>query len=126
MTEFNTFQFGKEKEEKFIDTFREKFDDKLEKTLERFCPFDFVSDDTYVELKSRRCLKQTYKDTMIGKNKLDFAEGLKGKRVLFCFSFTDGLFYWEYNKEQLTLINFKNYGKKEYAYIPIDLLEKIC
>jgi hypothetical protein len=125
MQEFNTFKFGQEKEEKYIDTFREKFDSKLEKTVQRFSPFDFVSEKTYVELKSRRCCYKKYPDTMVGKNKFDYADKLEGKDIFFCFGFTDGLYYWKYDKEQLGLISFKNYGTKEYAYIPINMLTDI-
>jgi hypothetical protein len=134
MTEFDTFKFGKEHEEKFAETFKAKFDKNLEKTKKRYSLFDFTSEDTYLELKSRRCGSATYKDTMVGKNKFDFAEKLENKSVYFCFSFTDGLFYWKYDKEQLALITFKKGGFrnpsgrweiKDYAFIPINLLVNI-
>jgi hypothetical protein len=134
MTDFDTFKFGKEHEEKFIETFRSKFDQNLEKTKKRFSLFDFTSEATYLELKSRRCASVTYKDTMVGKNKFDLAEKLEDKNIYFCFSFTDGLFYWKYNKDQLDLIKFRRGGYrnpsgrweiKDYAFIPINLLVNI-
>ena len=71
---------------------------------------------------------------MVGKNKLDYAE--KADRpVYFCFSFTDGLYFWKYNKEDIDKGNVEiriggrnDRGRqeyKDYAFIKTNILEKI-
>lgn len=50
----------------------------------------------YLELKTRRCEKDTYKDTMIWVNKLTEAYSRYNKewaKTLFLFKFTDGFYF---------------------------------
>jgi len=94
--------------------------------------FDYESDEYLVELKSRKCLSTTYKDTMVGVNKLKYCKE-KGKETYFCFQFQDGLFYWKYSVEEENKLRFAKGGRVDrgrietnnYFYIPYELLKKI-
>jgi hypothetical protein len=94
--------------------------------------FDYESDEYLVELKSRKCLSTTYKDTMVGVNKLKYCKE-EGKETYFCFQFQDGLFYWKYCSEDENKLRFGKGGRcdrqryeiKDYFYIPTALLKKI-
>jgi len=109
------------------------FNCKLVKT-DDFATFDFYSDECLIELKSRRNTKNHYPDTMVGYNKIRYAFYC-GKPVYFCFLFTDGLFYYEFNKDDLNNGNIiiKKGGTvrrgmneiKDYAYIKTNMLKPI-
>ena len=131
---FKDRQFGRENEDKLLNTFQEKFACKLNKAIDRYSIFDYSSDDCFVELKTRKNTKDKYKDTMVGNNKIINAEKIN-KPVYFCFSFTDGLYYWKYNKDDLKNgnVEIRQGGRcdrgrdeyKDYAFIKTNLLEKI-
>lgn len=125
--------FGKQKEDKNLILLRSVIDENLQKSASNFYVIDFSSKDCYIELKSRRCEKDKYSDTMIGINKIEFAKK-SDKPTYFCFCFTDGLYSWKYDdKEALDAITYREGGrwdrgfneKKEYAYIKCDYLKKI-
>lgn len=130
----NDLQFGNYKEDEILKEIQNKFSSCLKKVKDTYFVFDYVCDKCYVELKSRRNSHDKYPDTMVGKNKLDFAEKTN-RPVYFCFSFTDGLYYWKYNKEDITNgnIEFRIGGRndrckeeyKNYAFIKTKILEKI-
>jgi hypothetical protein len=125
--------FGNLQEKEILKILKLNFDDTLKKTSNYFV-FDFESDNCYIELKSRRIEHNKFNDTMIGKNKLEFAETCK-KNVFFVFNFTDGLYYWKYNKEDIinNNITFREGGRndrgknelKDYAFIKIKILKKL-
>ena len=129
----NDFDFGRNKELSEISKIRNKFSKSLKPT-NNFFVFDYVSPECYVELKSRRNKLNTYPDTMVGKNKMDYAK-TADRPVYFVFSFIDGLYYWKYNNEDILNGNvrfsvggrcdrgFEEY--KDYAYIKTDILELI-
>lgn len=129
----NDLDFGLKKEISEIEKIRNKFSNRLKPT-NNFFVFDYVSPECYVELKSRRNKLNTYPDTMVGKNKMDYAE-TTDRPVYFVFSFIDGTYYWKYNKEDITNgnVNFKIGGRcdrdkneyKDYAYINTSILELI-
>ena len=128
----NDEKYGFTKEDNLYEILKEKFDKTLLKNS-RYNLFDFIGEDCCIELKSRRNAHNKYPDTMIGCNKIDYAM-MNNKRVIFCFLFTDGLFYYEFDKNDVinkrlrTGIggrcdrNINEY--KDYYYIPIDLLIK--
>jgi len=64
--------------------------------------FDFKVNDKkiLIELKSRRVNKDRYDTTIIGKNKIDYAmeKYNEGYELYFCFNFTDGLYYFKFDK----------------------------
>ena len=90
--------------------------------------FDFMNSEYTIELKSRRNNFNKYPSTMCGYNKLKIAEEDTENKYKFLFLFTDGLYEWEYNKEEYTIKKGgrKDRGKfeyKDYAYIGIDKLK---
>lgn len=108
------------------------FDTKLTK-LDPYHIMDFVDKDgTYYEVKGRNNKYSTYPTTMIGHNKLLFQHKLD-KPVIFIFKFTDGIYYYEYDKSKLDDIIICTGGRKDrgclemkkYAYIDIKFLTKI-
>jgi hypothetical protein len=129
----NDLDFGMKKEISELDKIRNRFSNSLKPTKDFFV-FDYVSKDCYVELKSRRNKLNTYPDTMVGKNKMDYAE-TADRPVYFVFSFIDGLYYWKYNKEDIQNGNVRfsvggrcDRGREEYktyAYISTKILQLI-
>ena len=129
----NDLDFGMKKEISEIGKIRNRFSNSLKPT-NNFFVFDYVSTDCYVELKSRRNKLNTYPDTMVGKNKLNYAE-TADRPVYFVFSFIDGLYYWKYNKEDIQNggVRFSIGGRcdrgreeyKQYAYISTKILQLI-
>ena len=90
--------------------------------------FDFMNSEYTIELKSRRNNFNKYPSTMCGYNKLKIAEDNPENKYKFLFLFTDGLYEWEYNKDEYTIKKGgrKDRGKfeyKDYAYIGIDKLK---
>lgn len=126
--------FGIAQEENTFEKLKTKFGEDLEKIPSRYSVFDFKNKGCYVELKSRRCKKDTYPTTMIGENKLKNASK-RETDTFFAFNFEDGLFYWKYNKEDIDAgkVTFKEGGrfdrgrveKSLYAYIDKEILQPI-
>lgn len=108
---------------------------KLERTDE-FCEFDGEDKITKVvdEVKRRNNKKNAYPTTMVGYNKVIKArEYLKrGYVVLFCFEFTDGVYYYQLEDENdlsVALGGRTDRGKNEiksYAYIDVNKLIPMC
>jgi len=72
----------------------------LKKTPKNFV-FDFQDNNgTYYEIKSRNNTYKKYPTTMVGYNKIEFANKLS-KSVYFVFKFTDGIYYYEYDKTKI-------------------------
>ena len=65
----------------------------------QFAVLDFTNKDNtiYVELKTRRHLRNEYKTTIVGLNKIRFCSD-PTKAYYFAFSFLDGLYYIKYDK----------------------------
>lgn len=128
----NDLSFGLNKELSEISKIKNKFSKSLKPT-NNFFVFDYVSPECYVELKSRRNKLNTYPDTMVGKNKMDYAETVVDRPVYFVFSFIDGLYYWKYNQDDIQHGNVRfdiggrcdrgKYEYKDYAYIQTNILE---
>lgn len=106
-------------EQFFLDTYNAK------KTIGKYDLFDFESETTLIELKTRRNFHNTYFDTMIGANKVE--EGCRQlnkkikEKVLFYFQFTDGLFYYELKEDFVLRRDY--YRGKAYYFIPVELLK---
>ena len=120
-------EYGLNKEITFLDKLKLKYGDDIKRITKRYNQFDYESDNYYFELKSRRCLKETYPTTMIGLNKLEKYKTLN-KQVILCFSYIDKDCWYEYYPNDS--IEIKRGGRKDrglyeygqYAYIPIELL----
>jgi hypothetical protein len=93
----NDLEYGLTKENEVMDTLKEYFEPDIEKT-ELYCVWDAHSpkSQTRYEIKSRRCKYSTYPTTIIPYKKRNGA--VDGKRLLFVFCFTDGLYYSEFDK----------------------------
>ncbi len=121
------YKYGITKENELFNTLKDKFDKDLEKAKNRYNLFDFTSDKTEVELKSRRVKHDQYVDTMIGINKVYYARENKDKDFIFCFNFTDGLYYFKHNNDYEYNIRFGGHpeDRKTYAFIPVKDLLKV-
>ena len=97
MTDYN---YGMIKEYETLKVLQDKFGSDLKKTVGQYNRFDFISSDCLIELKSRRCGVNTYPDTMVGLNKLEYAKKNLDKQVIFCFNFNEGLYYHIFNTEK--------------------------
>ena len=120
------YNFGIQKENMFIDKLINKYGQV--KTTRKYCEWDYENDTHIFELKSRRCLKETYPSTMIGYNKIKKYK-LLNKKIVLCFSFVNKDCYYEYNSDDGLEIREggrSDRGKvesSEYLYIPIELLK---
>lgn len=130
--------FGEKNEKQLVDIFKELWR-KVEETnrtdILDFKLIDKKGRDVWLELKTRRCEKDTYSDTMIWLNKL--IEAYKrydtdGTYTLFLFKFTDGIYYinpflttprFDYKQWRWDRWGFDK--KKGWVYYDIGLLTKL-
>lgn len=121
--------YGFKCEDKLLDTIRQKWGKDIIKT-NKWATFDFEDDNTQLELKNRRCKSTTYPSMMIGLNKILKAEKTTDKKSIFLWNLNDGLFYWDYNKDEYDV----GYGgrcdrgkdeRKTTAFIPMEHLIKV-
>jgi hypothetical protein len=128
MTDYN---FGKLQEERLFNIIKKEFGEDLTPSKERYALFDFNSEKTSVELKSRRCNHNTYPDTMMNINKIYCANEHPDKTFIFCFNFEDGLYYFKHKKDYEYKVRFagrRDRGvdeRKTYAFIPVEDLTKV-
>jgi len=121
------YQYGMIKELEVLDIIKKYFDRDINKSIDRYCNYDFYDDKFTYELKSRRNKYDTYPTTMIPELKLK-------KRTILLFNFLDGLYYIKYKKNKFEEFergyfckdrNDKKDVNKGYVYIPIDKLKCI-
>jgi len=123
------YNFGLQKEVEILEIIKNYFNDDTIIKLNKYNVFDFKG-ISYYELKSRNNEYNKYSSTMIGNNKIIKASQLDDD-VYFLFSFTDGLYYWKYDKNYK--LEIKKGGRidrgiaeiNDYAFIPIEILIKI-
>jgi len=124
--------FGEEKEKELLPVISSYFNFNL-KPKHRYFVFDYECDTAFIELKSRRGIRTEYPTTIVGKNKIDYADKCN-KDVYFVFNFSDGLFYWKYDREEIGkrvktgLCGRVDRGKreiKEYCFVDVELLIEI-
>jgi hypothetical protein len=133
MRTFNSdYIVGRASEEKYLPCLQNAFNDEtLSHTKCKSDIFDYIGNNKYIELKTRSFEHTKYPDTMIGLNKIKYAQANPDKEFYFVFAFTDGLYYYKYNPDDI--LNYRKGGRvdrgykeiKEYAYIPIYLLTYI-
>lgn len=115
------------KAEEYIPIF---FNQITLKKLSKYNKFDFEGDTALFEIKSRRNKMADYPTTMIGYNKILYAQKCE-LDVYFIFQFLDGDYYYKYNSgETFEIKKGGRYdrGRPEsnyYYYIPIEKLIKI-
>ena len=119
-------------EESVLPILESYFNTNLKKTHKHF-QMDFIDEEgVYYEVKTRNNNYKKYPTTMVGFNKIEFCNNLN-KSSYFVFKFTDGVYYYEYDKTKINELEIKRGGRcdrgkyeyKSYAYIPITLLTKI-
>jgi hypothetical protein len=128
------YEYGINNENQLFEKLTRKFG-KIKKSEDKMALFDYYGENIFLELKTRRNTKNKYETTMIGKNKINWAQKkIKENpetKIYFIFCFTDGIYYLEYlNNEN---INFNLGGRNdrgyneinEYAYIPVNLLTEL-
>lgn len=125
------YLFGKKEENKILPIITSYFNEEILINNERYSTFDFESDSTIYELKSRHVNHKTYPTTIIAKDKIKEQD----KKYIFLFNFKDGLYYIEYDNvlfNQFELKPFKRNDRidkiekpKEYYFIPIEYLKLI-
>ena len=123
-----SYNFGKKQEALVLPIIRDYFKDNYIRPTEgQYCRFDFTSDLIDFELKSRTNNSIKYPTTMITANKL-----ISEKRIILLFSFTDGLYYIEYDEDIFNTFDRQNFQRSggewresEHIYIPIDYLKLI-
>jgi len=124
-------KFGMDKENNLLEHINEHFELDLHK-LPRLHPFDFTDEnsDNHFELKSRRCMRYTFSETMVGHNKILYIKEHPNRNYYFVFSFTDGLYYIKYNEELFNTFRVQVGGRcdrgepeyKDHIYIPVEYL----
>ena len=121
------YKIGEIKERLVVDYLNSKHkQNKYTRYEKRNSVMDFYNDIYECELKSRTCSHDKYPTTMFGLNKIQDMK--PDKKYRFYFLFTDGLYRWEYNKDQFTT----RYGSrcdrgyfesKKHVYIDINNLK---
>lgn len=107
------------------------FEIKLKK-LYKTHVMDFKgSDGFYYEVKTRTNAHDTYDSTMVGYNKIEFINN-SSQLCLFFFAFTDGIYFYQYDKDKLPELEIKMGWRRDgkskpklHAYIPIKYLKKL-
>ena len=104
-------EYGIESEKICLPILKNKFDQFLIKNENKYAIFDYVGSSHFIELKTRRYNSDKYPDTMIGCNKIKNALKVEGRKIIFCFKFEDGLFYWEFDKEKIPNLDLRLGGR---------------
>lgn len=127
----NDLQYGLAREEEVMNRLRKFFnDDSIKNTKElyndEYCGWDYESlGGLKMEVKSRRNTRNTYPTTILPVHKAN------DKGTLFCFNFTDGLYYIAYDPEQFAkfktrMMCIQRAGKYDpptlHWEIPVELL----
>jgi hypothetical protein len=122
------YTFGTSEEEKLLPKLAEFFNEPLRKT-HKTCRWDYESDTTCYEMKSRKNTYSAYPTTL-----LPFDKITGEKKQVFLFNFTDGLYYIEYDPVLFETFEVKDFRRwrqgvndlqKPYLYIPISKLVQI-
>ncbi len=124
-------QMGKENEIKF-KKFMNKYENiKLKKFKDRYAELDFRYENRLLELKSRNISHNEFSSTIVGENKIIKARKKTNYKTEFYFLFTDGLYRWDYNEDEIMCImdavrtDRGRYEVKPHAFINIKNLKLI-
>ena len=128
----NDYIKGTENEIKIIDVLESYFSDNIKQVESKNSIYDYTGDKCIYELKTRNNEYNKYETTLITHNKII---NNIGKKQIFIFSFTDGLYYIEYNEELFNTFETKMFKRfqrtdyndkyKKHIFIPIKHLIKI-
>lgn len=104
------------------------------KKLSKFHPFDYKTNTSYFEIKTRRTNINDFPSTLIGLNKFEFGENLPNfEKCYFIFQFKDGIYYYKYEKNDINLYEQKHIYRRDrncvsskwHILLPNDKLIKI-
>jgi hypothetical protein len=125
------YSFGKKSEDKVLEKINNYFKDNIKPIEKRYELYDYEGDLNIYELKSRTNTYRAYNTTLLGYNKIIN----NCKSQVFLFSFTDGLYYINYNEELFNSFEKKMFVRNQrsdyndtlklYIFIPIEKLIKI-
>jgi len=124
-------KMGADNEIKFQNFLEKKENIKLDKDIDRYAEIDYRYDKRLIELKSRGICHNQFDTTIVGYNKILKAEASDDFTTEFYFLFTDGLYKWIYNDDEISCVMpccRKDRGVievKDHAYIPIKYLRFI-
>lgn len=121
------YKQGKKAETSVLPIISVFFNDDITQIGNSYSSMDFKGSKNIYELKSRNNKYNTYPTTMIAVDKLN-------ENGVYLFSFYDGLYYIEYNKDLFDTFEIKPFQRirfdridveKPYIYIPIEHLHRI-
>lgn len=109
------------------------FGENIIRIEDKYSKYDYENELCIFELKSRNCKYDAYPTTMIAQDKILNTDKIQ----IFLFNFTDGLYYIKYSPKKFLKFEVKEFQrfdrfkyvndiKKNYIYIPIIKLKKIC
>ena len=134
-TSMDDAEIGYQSEINHYELLKEFFKDKdLKMSTNTYSLFDYFSEKTLIELKTRKICKDYYKTTIIGINKITYAKKHhKTFNIYFVFKFSDGLYYIKYDMEIFDKFQSEykarqdrgKYENKKYCLIPVGNLIKI-
>ena len=104
----------------------------VKKTTYQYCIYDFESNSSVFELKSRRILKDTFPDVLINTTKIECLLHHEKKGYVL-FHFYDGLYKFRVTDKSLKECRFSRGGRtdrgcderNDCCYVPTRLLKKI-
>ena len=113
-------KFGKRKEEEYLSHLRILFDDEsIIKNPEYNSLFDYVGNGKMIELKSRKCLSNSYMTTIVSARKL---ENLNSDLdYYFVFDYLDDSLFCKYNEQDFIQFEYKQISRKDRGKIETDL-----
>jgi len=113
------YQYGLRMEKIHHPIFNNIFNKKFIDT-DKWCEYDFYKDDVYIELKSRKCKKDTFPTTIIGMSKIEkYKEILRKKpdcKIYIFINFLGDLHYWLFNPENN--YDITNITRKDRKHLP--------
>jgi len=132
-------RYYKDKKQSLINEikFKAYMEHKLNRPIhqykDRYAEIDFRDGKNLLELKGRFIKYKSFKTTMVGYNKIKKSrrKARKGFTIYFYFLFTDGLYRWKYNEDEIVCVTpvcRKDRGRleiKDHAFINITDLEFI-
>jgi len=98
--------YGLAKEADVIRLISSEFKCELSKTPNQYCCYDAEGIDMRLEIKSRRISSKTYSTTIIPVHK-SLAK-TDEKSLVFCFNFTDGIYYIAYDADMFSQFKISN------------------
>ena len=124
-------KYGTKNENRLFPVIKKFFnDDELIKT-DKWCKYDYISNENLIELKTRRNVKKKqYDTTILNYSKYKYFKKQK-QNCYFVIDFDDGLYYWDINDDDDIIINNftrKDRGRNEtnkYIFVPNKKLRKI-